>query len=1242
MAAGFKVAQGYLEVDVDYATLDAGIAGIEARLAAIRNLAIDANLPTGAIDAAIADITAKLATLKLKTLAIGGIDQTELNASLLEIQAKLTAFTDTHGLDIRTTGISDAISQLAALRVAADATTGTEGSGTGGGTGFLGLAAALLGFGGVRGALGALTAQIPLFGGALAGVPFLTSVGGFHLLADSILEVGAELIPAAIALGAFGVAASSTVSDIVHQEQAFLTITTALGTQFPGLSKGLQTFTDSVKPEVYVLFGEALGVINSHTSTFQQLATGAGQVLDNLGARAALALGGNGLDGLIGKGVSDLQTLGNIVGNVFGIFGNILKTLPGYAQLLFAGLQDATGALEALTGNSLVQGLLSIGLALHGAVLWGGLAVTGLMLLQTPIMSIVGWVGGAINALVKFGVMFSVVAAQEGILAAATATLEGVMAALAAVNPFVWVAIGVGALIGLVFWLSNTKTSAQQSMDAINKLAESATSFPLVMMALTNGLQQTNQQLQQTPQYIQVTTVGMHGLSQTITELNPQYTGLAGNVKALSGEISTQSSRLDQLNKITGSAATTQQDLQSIGVKNLDLATMSASAYKILVEEVTAYATATTQLAGYQSGPAAAAQNALTNLYMQETVPAIQKITQAETQLMTVITGGQSAFDSFELNLAAMNTNLSAAEAATGSVTHSFDGVTSKVSAAGAAMAGTSQASYTLNQAFYGQVNAAQQVVDALAAQSISTSDMSKVVATTVGQMLQFAGSNTAARSTLVDLINNALGPGTVTLKSLNQWVGTNSTSLGTMNGIIGDSTVKAGGLNGVLSTTLKNMQAIALLQAEGGQQAWNIFTSDIEKGTTNSQGFTTATQEVIAQLVTQSNNSLPAAQRAFENYAEQGLGLTKTQADALWKTDLPGMQAEIDSLHGASLGVNVAGSGSGTITMTEQGIKNAQTGYLEFHASGGPIRGFGGPTQDNVPVLASVGEYMVNAAAVNKYGVGLFEALNAQKLALGGSIDYSSFQNAVTMASGAETSAATSTEGSAAQAMIADMKAKIQAQAAAAAAAALTAASSFIASGGTSGGIIQAMMTTMAAARGWTGAQLTALLEVESREAGFSMTAQNPTSSAYGLAQFINGPSEYAQYGGNSTTAAGQITAMLNYIAQTYGTPEAAWQSELTRGFYGAGGYLPPGRSGYVGESGMERITAVPGGGTRVTPMGGGDLGSRLDTLINLTQTLINTTAAVPNGIGSRVGNAMMVGGASTSAQMRYGRRGT
>ena len=117
-------------------------------------------------------------------------------------------------------------------------------------------------------------------------------------------------------------------------------------------------------------------------------------------------------------------------------------------------------------------------------------------------------------------------------------------------------------------------------------------------------------------------------------------------------------------------------------------------------------------------------------------------------------------------------------------------------------------------------------------------------------------------------------------------------------------------------------------------------------------------------------------------------------------------------------------------------------------------------------------------------------------------------------------------------------------------------------------------------------------------REAGYNIHAQNPHSSAYGMAQFINGPSEYYQYGGNPNTAAGQAVAMLNYIAQRYGDPIAAWNHELSAGFYDQGGTLPPGWTmAYNGTGQNEHILT------------GGQMSNLIDSLNTLSDHIDKLT---------------------------------
>lgn len=56
--------------------------------------------------------------------------------------------------------------------------------------------------------------------------------------------------------------------------------------------------------------------------------------------------------------------------------------------------------------------------------------------------------------------------------------------------------------------------------------------------------------------------------------------------------------------------------------------------------------------------------------------------------------------------------------------------------------------------------------------------------------------------------------------------------------------------------------------------------------------------------------------------------------------------------------------------------------------ASGGYISGPGTGTSDSIPARLSNGEYVIRAAAVDKYGIGTFDALNAMRFAQGGYVN--------------------------------------------------------------------------------------------------------------------------------------------------------------------------------------------------------------------------------------------------------------
>jgi hypothetical protein len=85
----------------------------------------------------------------------------------------------------------------------------------------------------------------------------------------------------------------------------------------------------------------------------------------------------------------------------------------------------------------------------------------------------------------------------------------------------------------------------------------------------------------------------------------------------------------------------------------------------------------------------------------------------------------------------------------------------------------------------------------------------------------------------------------------------------------------------------------------------------------------------------------------------------------------------------------------------------------------------------------------------------------------------------------------------------------------------------------------------------GWTAAQIQDWANVIKSESNGTIGDTNPSSGAYGIAQFINGAGEYAQYGGDATSVVGQLTAMANYIKQRYQNPSSAWSFHVANNWY-------------------------------------------------------------------------------------------
>ena len=260
------------------------------------------------------------------------------------------------------------------------------------------------------------------------------------------------------------------------------------------------------------------------------------------------------------------------------------------------------------------------------------------------------------------------------------------------------------------------------------------------------------------------------------------------------------------------------------------------------------------------------------------------------------------------------------------------------------------------------------------------------------------------------------------------------------------------------------------------------------------------------------------------------------------------------------NVSVAVQGSGKWSIAELAGGIPVGQGNRLRTAQGALLPTNAGRPGFDSIPILAKPGEAIVPVDGV-PFVAGILKARGVPGFASGTFL-------------GDDINNLGSWTGGAYKATVQDMALSVKDAITKGIQEAKQSASHF---GGGFGPIPSASGPAAAVARAlfpWPASMWPAFNAVEMREAGYNLTAQNPTSNAYGVAQFINGPSEYFQWGGNPFSAAGQFTAMFNYIRSRYGNPLGAWAHELAFGWYDKGGWLPPGASiAFNGSSTPEPI---------------------------------------------------------------------
>lgn len=245
-------------------------------------------------------------------------------------------------------------------------------------------------------------------------------------------------------------------------------------------------------------------------------------------------------------------------------------------------------------------------------------------------------------------------------------------------------------------------------------------------------------------------------------------------------------------------------------------------------------------------------------------------------------------------------------------------------------------------------------------------------------------------------------------------------------------------------------------------------------------------------------------------------------------------------------------------------GARAAQGG--QARAAGGYIAGPGGPTSDVIPIMASNGEFMVNARSTARHR-GLLENINRNKYAGGG--------------------------------LVGDLNIDVQKGAWADMAAFVQSVKNAMTPALPPGGVaapgnitaLQAYAASIFGSYGWGQGELGSLIALWNGESGWNPGALNSSSGAYGIPQSLPA-SKMASAGADwATNGATQIRWGEGYIKDRYGSPSAAYSFWLSQSPHWYGKGMPPTVFRRptligVGEHGPETVSVsrgVGGGGVAV-----------------------------------------------------------
>ena len=280
-------------------------------------------------------------------------------------------------------------------------------------------------------------------------------------------------------------------------------------------------------------------------------------------------------------------------------------------------------------------------------------------------------------------------------------------------------------------------------------------------------------------------------------------------------------------------------------------------------------------------------------------------------------------------------------------VAQDFLTIASNAEQAGASMTGTNQASLTLQQSFYSTISAVEQTAESMGHQGDSVSQVTAYYQDQIDKLSVLTGGNQQAAQAVDGL------------RQLEQ--------------AAADST---GGLDQALTQAADHMASQFTAQLkDAGAESSKVKTGvdDLTNSILNNGANSASTENDRAQLIRDLEASGLSAQKATQlvDAFIKKIAQIPTHVNLSITESATGTWSITGNASAGTAEAHVTGAGGRTITQ---------------HASGGLIdQGSHIPRADDVHARLSRGEYVVQSDAVDHYGVGMLDAINAKHFDGGG-----------------------------------------------------------------------------------------------------------------------------------------------------------------------------------------------------------------------------------------------------------------